>query len=203
MAPARVTRKHAAMPRNLIVYGLAVFAGFVVYFVLRATLGADIMSILALVALAAGAVIVFRNMQTNRKVAEATFQQRDEALTFAPVAGKAALYVYRNQFVGRAVGINVVIDGREAAQLKSPRFTRILLTPGAHRIAGYTGTNKAPAPGEGLELVAIAGEVYVAKCEVEAQMVGASIKFTPLSTDAARADLQKITRMVIPDVAEI
>lgn len=203
MAPARVIRKNAVMPRNLIAYGLAVIAGFVVYFVLRATLGADIMSILALVALAAGAVIVFRNMKTNRKVAEATFDQRDEALKFTPVAGKAALYVFRNQFVGRAVGINVVIDGREAAQLKSPRFTRILLTPGTHRLAGYTGANKAPAPGDGIELVAIAGEVYVAKCEVEAQMVGATIKFTPLSTDAARADLQKITRMVIPDVAEI
>lgn len=203
MAPARVIRKNAAMPRNLIAYGLAVIAGFIVYFVLRATLGADIMSILALVALAAGAVIVFRTMQTNRKVAEATFQQRDEALTFAPTARKAALYVFRNQFVGRAVGINVVIDGREAAQLKSPRFTRILLTPGTHRIAGYTGTNKAPAPGEGLELVAIAGEIYVAKCEVEVQLVGATIKFTPLGIDTARADLQKITRMVIPDVAEI
>ena len=57
--------------------------------------------------------------------------------------------------------------------------------------------------GEGAELVANAGEIYVAKCEVEAQMVGVSIKFTPMSVDAARADLQKITRMVVPDIAEV
>ena len=101
------------------------------------------------------------------------------------------------------MGVNVLIDGREAAQLKSPRFTRILLTPGSHRIAGYTGTNKTPAPGEGTELIANAGEVYVAKCEVEPQMIGVTIKFTPMSIDAARADLKKITRMVEPDVAEI
>ena len=63
--------------------------------------------------------------------------------------------------------------------------------------------NKKPAPGEGLELVANAGDVYVAKCEVEAQMVGVSIKFTPMNVDAARADVQKITRMVVPDVAEV
>ncbi len=148
-------------------------------------------------------MIVFRNLRTNRKVVEATFEQRAEALTFTPVAGKAALYVFRNQFVGRAVGINVLIDGREVAQLKSPRFTRILLSPGAHRIAGYTGTNKAPPPGEGLELIANAGEVYVAKCEVEPQMVGVTIKYTPLALDAGRAELQKITRMVAPDVAEV
>lgn len=191
------------MSRNLVVYGLAVLAGLVGYFTLRSLLGGELMLIVALIALAAGAVVVTRNLQTNRKVAEASFEQREEALRFTPVSDKGALYVFRNQYVGRAVGINVVVDGREAAQLKSPRFTRILLTPGAHRIAGYTGTNKAPAPGEGLELVSVAGEVYVAKCEVEAQMIGATIKFTPLSAEAARADMQKITRMVVPDLAEV
>lgn len=191
------------MPRNLIVYVLAVLAGLVGYFVLRSLVGGDIMMILALLGLAVGAVIVTRNLQTNRKVAEASLGERDEALKFTPVPGKAVLYVFRNQFVGRAVGINVVIDGREVAQIKSPRFTRILLTPGPHRIAGYTGTNKKPAVGEGIELAANAGDVYVAKCEVEAQMVGVSIKFTPMSVDTARADLQKITRMVVPDIAEV
>jgi hypothetical protein len=129
LAPARVIRKNAAMPRNLIVYGLAVLAGLVAYFVLRSLLGGEIMTILALVGVVAGGVIVFRNSKTNRKVAEATLDQRDQALKFAPVAGKAVLYVFRNQFVGRAVGINVMIDGREVAQLKSPRFTRLRFRP--------------------------------------------------------------------------
>ena len=191
------------MSRNLVVYALAVLAGLVGYFLLRSVVGDGIMSILALVGLGVGMVIVTRNLRTNRKVTDASVDQRTEALRFAPVPGKAALYVFRSQFVGRAVGINVLVDGRETAQLKSPRFTRILLTPGTHRLAGYTGTNKKPADGEGVELVANAGEIYVAKCEVEAQMVGVSIKFTPMSVDAARADLQKITRMVVPDIAEV
>ena len=191
------------MSRNLVVYALAVLAGLVGYFLLRSVVGDGIMSILALVGLGVGMVIVTRNLRTNRKVTDASVDQRTEALRFTPVPGKAALYVFRSQFVGRAVGINVLVDGRETAQLKSPRFTRILLTPGTHRLAGYTGTNKKPADGEGVELVANAGEIYVAKCEVEAQMVGVSIKFTPLSVDAARADLQKITRMVVPDIAEV
>lgn len=191
------------MPRNLVVYLLAGLGGLVVYFVLRFLLGPEIIVVLALIGLVVGGVIVFRNLQTNRKVADATPEQRTEALTFAPVAGKAALYVFRNQFVGRAVGVNVLIDGREVAQLKSPRFTRILLTPGAHRISGYTGTSKKPPEGEGVALNAASGEVLVAKCEVEAQMVGVTIKYTPLSVDAARADIQKIGRMVAPDVAEV
>ena len=191
------------MSRNLVVYALAVLAGLVGYFLLRSVVGDGIMSILALIGLGVGVVIVTRNLRTNRKVTDASVDQRTEALRFTPVPGKAALYVFRSQFVGRAVGINVLVDGRETAQLKSPRFTRILLTPGTHRLAGYTGTNKKPADGEGVELVANAGEIYVAKCEVEAQMVGVSIKFTPMSVDAARADLQKITRMVVPDIAEV
>ena len=191
------------MPRNLIVYGLAVIAGIIVFGVLRSVLGGELMLIVGLLALVAVGVVVIRNLQTNRKETQATIDQRNDALRFAPVPGKAVLYVFRNQFVGRAVGINVLIDGREAAQIKSPRFTRIVLTPGPHRIAGYTGTNKKPADGEGTELVANAGEIYVAKCEVEPQMVGVTIKFTPMSIDAARADLQKITRMVAPDIAEI
>jgi len=191
------------MSRNLVVYSLAAVGGVFVYFLLRGLFGPEIMMIVALIALAVGGVLVFRNLRTNRAVAEATIAQREEALRFAPAPGKAALYVFRNQFVGRAVGLNVLIDGREVAQLKSPRFTRILLTPGAHRIAGYTGTNKPPGPGEGIELVANAGEIYVAKCEVEAQMVGVTIKFTPMTLDAARPDLQKIAKMVLPDMAEI
>jgi hypothetical protein len=191
------------MPRNLVVYLLAGLAGLVVYFVLRSLLGGEIMFVVALIGLVIGGVIVWRNLQTNRKVADATPEQRTEALTFAPVAGKAALYVFRNQFVGQAVGINVLIDGREVAQLKSPRFTRLLVAPGAHRIAGYTGTNKKPADGEGVAFTASAGEVLVVKCEVEPQMVGVSVKFTPMAVDAARADVQKISRMVLPDVAEV
>ncbi|HYD89368.1 MAG TPA: hypothetical protein VEA80_17950 [Vitreimonas sp.] len=191
------------MPRNFIVYGLAALAGVMGYFVLRGLLGGELMLLVGLIGLVVVGVIMFRNLRTNRKVAEATPEQRTQALAFTPDVGKAALYLFRNQFVGRAVGVNVLIDGREVAQLKSPRFTRILLAPGAHRIAGYTGTNKRPEDGEGLAFTANAGDVLVMKCEVEAQMVGVTVKFTPLALDAARADVGKIARMVTPDVAEI
>jgi hypothetical protein len=191
------------MPRNLIVYGLAAVAGLVGYGLLRSVLGGEIVTIIGLIGVAIIGVIMVRNLQANRKVAQATPEQRAAALAFAPVAGKAALYVFRNQFVGKAAGLNVLIDGREVAQIKSPCFTRILLSPGAHRIAGYIGANKRPAGGEGLALTANAGDVLVLKCEVEPQMIGVIVKYTPLSLDTARADIQKIARMVAPDIAEL
>jgi hypothetical protein len=180
----------------------ASLVGFVLFGLLRYFLGSGFTMLLSLVLLVIGGVIVFRNLQTNRKVADAPADVRAAALTFTPAPDKATLYVLRTQFLGKAVGVNVLIDGREVAQIKSPRFTRILLTPGAHEIAGYTGTTKKPADGSGLSVTANAGEILVLMCAVEPQMVGTSVKFTPMSLDKARADLQK-TRMVQPDLAEV
>ncbi len=189
------------MPRYLILVFVAVIIGWLGYGLLRALLGPEIVMILSLIALVVVGVTIFRNLQTNRQVTAATPQQRTEALQFAPVADKAVLYVFRNQFVGRAVGVNVLIDGREVAQIKSPRFIRVVLNPGAHTIAGYTGTNKPPGAGEGDAIQANAGDVLIVKCEVQPQMVGAAVKFIPQPN--GRADVQKISRMVVADVAEI
>lgn len=189
------------MPRYLILVFVAVIVGWIGYGLLRALLGAEIMFAVSAVVLVVVGVIIYRNLKTNRKVTDATPQQRGEALQFAPVAGKAVLYVFRNQFVGRAVGVTVLIDGRDVAQIKSPRFIRVVLTPGAHKIAGYTGTNKPPGADEGETINAEAGAVLIVKCEVQPQMVGAAVKFIPQPN--GRADVQKITRMVVADVSEI
>ncbi|GAN00380.1 hypothetical protein U91I_04046 [alpha proteobacterium U9-1i] len=190
------------MARYLLLVIPAVLVGLVLFGVLRQVFGSGFTTLLSLALLVVGGVIVFRNLQTNRKVADAQPEARAAALTFTPEPGKAALYILRTQFVGKAVGVNLQIDGRDVAQLKSPRFTRILLTPGAHHVAGYTGTTKKPADGYGANINANAGEIIVLMCAVEPQLVGSVVKFTPLTLDKARADLSK-TRMVQPDLAEI
>lgn len=191
------------MPRNLVLYGLAAFAGLVLYGVLRALLGFEIVMLLSLVALAIVGVIIYRNLQTNRKIADATPEARTAALGFTAEPGKAALYILRNQFVGRAVGINIEVDGKQVTQLKSPRFMRLSLNPGPHRIVGYMGTADKKKPGEAvLEGNAQPGEVLILKTEVEPQMVGVIVKLTPVELDKVRADFQK-TRMVSNDIAEV
>ena len=190
------------MVRLIVLALVGAFLGIILLNVLRHFLGEGPVAILWIAILIAVIVVVVRNLQTNRKVADAAPEARAQALTFTPDPAKAALYVLRTQFVGKAVGVNVLVDGREAAQLKSPRFTRLLLTPGTHRVSGYVGTNKKPGDGEGLGVEARAGEIVVLLCEVEPQMIGSTIKFKPLTLEKARADLQK-TRMVAPDVAEV
>lgn len=191
------------MPRNLVLYGLAALAGLVLYGVLRALLGFEIVMLLSLIVLGVVGVIVYRNLQTNRKIADATPAERSTALAFTPEPGKAALYILRNQFVGRAVGVNIEVDGKQITQLKSPRFMRLTLNPGPHRIVAYMGTPDKKKPGEAvLEGNAQPGEVLILKTEIEPHMVGVTVKLTPVELDRIRADFQK-TRMVANDVAEV
>lgn len=191
------------MPRTLILYGLAIIAGFVVFAVLRQTLGGELVTLLSLVVLVVVGVIMYRNLQTNRKIADATPEARAAALSFTPEPGKAALYILRNQFVGKAVGINVEVDSKQITQLKSPRFMRLNLTPGPHRIVAYMGAPDKKKPGEAvLEGEARPGELLILKTEVEPQMVGVTVKLTPLDLEKSRPDFQK-TRMVANELAEV
>jgi hypothetical protein len=190
------------MVRLIVLALIGAVVGLVLLNVLRQFVGDGPVAILWIVIVITVIVVVVRNLATNRRVPDAAPEARAQALTFASEPGKAALYVLRTQFVGKAVGVNVVIDGREVAQIKSPRFTRVLLTPGAHRLSGYTGTSKKPGDDVGVALNAGAGEIILMKCAVEPQMIGTIVKFTPLALDQARVDFQR-TRMVQPDVAEI
>lgn len=176
--------------------------GFFMITGLRKFVGDAPLAILWIGLLAVALVIIVRNLMSNRRVENAPADVRARALTFSPEPQKAALYILRKQWVGRAVGVNVMIDGRDVAQLKSPRFTRVLLSPGSHTIAGYTGTAKKPAEGSTAPITAAAGQIIVMLCAVEPQLIGSIVKFTPQALEQARKDLDK-TRMVTPDVAEI
>lgn len=177
--------------------------GFFLIGGLRKFVGDAPMAILWVGLLAVAAVIIVRNLMSNRRVANASAEVRARALAFSPEPQKAALYILRKQWVGRAVGVNVVIDGREVVQLKSPRFTRLVLRPGSHTIAGYTGTAQKPADGSAVQFTAAAGQITVMLCAVEPQMIGSIVKFAPQTLDQARADLSKTRTMVLPDVAEV
>jgi hypothetical protein len=191
------------MVRYIVLVVIAAIVGWFLFGLLRGLFGEGLVNLLLLVILACGGVLIWRNLQLNRKVDDATPEQRTAALAFAADAGKAALYVYRNQFIGKAVGINVDVDGRQAAQVKSPRFTRIALTPGVHRLELYLGTPDKKKPGGHTEeLNVAAGDVVVLKIEIEPQMVGTMIKATRADAAKARSEIGG-AKMVLPDVAEI
>lgn len=191
------------MVRYLLLVGVAVIVGLVVFGAMRSLLGDGIVNLITLALLAVGLVIVWRNLQLNRRVTDATPEQRTAALAFAPDASRAVLYVYRTQFIGKAVGINLDIDGRQAAQLKSPRFTRVVLTPGVHKLELYLGTpEKKKSGGKTEDLNVAAGDVVVLKLEIDPQMVGVAIKTTRTEPQKARTEIGS-AKMIAPDVAEV
>lgn len=186
---------------GLVLVGAVAF--LLLMWALRQVLGPGPVALVWLGILIAGVVVIVRNLTSNRKVADATPEARAQALTFAPEPAHAALYLLRTQFLGKAVGVNVEIDGAPVAQLKSPRFTRVVLTPGAHAIDAYTGpaSGRKPAVGD-TTLTAAPGDVIVLVCEVEPGMIGTVIRFKRVDLASVRDKLAK-TRMVQPDLASL
>ena len=154
------------MNKTLIPIVGAVVTAFVVnfFFAFTAAISHESNDVGMIVGLSAGLIvgIVLFNLSGNRKVSAADPAARTRALSFAAEPGKAALYLVRTGFVGKAAGMNMNVDGREVAQLKSPNFTCIALTPGNHTLivsfgGGLAGQTK---PAE-MAFSAAGGEVIV------------------------------------------
>jgi len=57
------------------------------------------------------------------------------AKTFAPDPGRGVIYVFRAAFVGKLVGLDLLVDGRPVAQTRGKTFVRLDLAPGDHTLA--------------------------------------------------------------------
>ena len=77
---------------------------------------------------------IMANLAGNLKAKAATPEAKAAAVALRPEPGRAMLIVFREGFVGKAAGLNVIVDGQPRAQLKSPRFTAIPLDPGSHEM---------------------------------------------------------------------
>jgi hypothetical protein len=92
--------------------------------------------------------LVLQGLSGNRKEARVDDATRQSSLTAPAPAGQALLYIYREGFVGKAVGWNVSLDGKALAQLRSPRFTQTSVSPGRHTLEvtlkGFAGAKVKP-----------------------------------------------------------
>jgi hypothetical protein len=83
---------------------------------------------------------VMANLVGTKGGKAASAEQKAAALAFRAEPGQALLIVFREGFVGKAVGMNLMLDDQAVAQLKSPRFTALSIAPGAHTLAaGFSG----------------------------------------------------------------
>lgn len=104
---------------------------------------------------------IYLALAGNRKVALAGDADRTRALA-GPDAGQAQLLVVREGFVGKLAGVDVLVDGTPATQLKSPRFAALSLAPGRHEVVA-TVQGKRTEP---LALDIQAGETAVVRIDM-------------------------------------
>jgi hypothetical protein len=154
----------------------------------------------------AGAVaaFIFGNLAGNRRIANASSADRDAAVARTAPPGKALLYVYRTGFVARLAGLNIAIDGRPVAQLKSPRFTLITVPARPIALTGTFGGLAGPQTKKGeITVDASAGGIIVVKITIAMGLAQGTVKMEqqPDGT-AARAALASFA-MTPADAAEI
>jgi hypothetical protein len=151
----------------------------------------------------AGAFI-FGNLAGNRSIASASQADKTAALAEAPPEGKALVYIYRDAYVGKLVGMNVAIDGRPVAQIKSPRFTKVAVSAGRHVLsAGFGGFAAAQVRQEDDPFDFPPGTTIVLKVANRVGLVRGGLKFE-IQPDLVAAK-QRLARMPMTpaDVPEL
>jgi hypothetical protein len=147
---------------------------------------------------------IFSNLAGNRKVPAASAPEKQAALQLTPPPGKTMLVVLREGFVAKLAGLNLAVDGKPFAQLTSPKFTCVIIPPGAHNLSCGFGGLAGPqsqkgsydfqAPTDGFVAVRIGARIGA---------IQGVMSFTPIEdAQALRAKLAG-TPMVKADVAEL
>lgn len=67
-------------------------------------------------------------------VPKASVERNAQAKTFTPPAGKANIYVYRNESMGGAVKMDVDLDGKTVGQTAAKTFFMLEVAPGKHTL---------------------------------------------------------------------
>jgi hypothetical protein len=194
-------------------YVVAIVTGVVVAFVVSFGLsavytaagdGGSHMPLISGILVGAFTSYIMANLAGNRKVATADEAAKAEALSFTPPPGKALIYLYREGFVGKAAGLNVSVDGKVVAQLKSPRFTCVAVSPGEHRLSAAFGGLAGPQNASAETPVSLAdGQTAAFRYGVSMGLMQNTIAVTPMpDLEAVKAALARMP-MTVPDVPEV
>jgi hypothetical protein len=145
---------------------------------------------------------ILSNLASNRKVANVSDGDRLAALSAPPPSGYGLVYVYREGFIGMAVGFDVALDGVTVAQLKSPRFTRLVVPAGSHSLAGgpkgFAGAqNKIGVT----NFTLAAGETQVYRLKSQMGMLQNSVVVTPEPNPQAILPKFAAMTMVAPETS--
>jgi hypothetical protein len=158
-----------------------------------------------MVATAAGIVVfvLAYNLSGNRAIANADEATRRRALGFELWPDKTALYLVRTGFVGMAAGMNIAIDGKPVAQLKSPRFTRLDIAPGPHAVtASFGGGLAGQTKAADFQFNGAPSEVVVLRLSVGLGALKNPLKIERVSMESVQSELPRL-QMAAADIREI
>jgi len=124
----------------------------------------------------------------NRRVARAATGEEAEAKRFSPVGDRATVYVFRDAFVGRVAGLDVLLDGTPIGQTRGKTFYRLQLAPGEHLLA-----SRNPQDGSQREhcLRADAGSLLFLEQRVSIGMTALRHENVPAEQNAAASRIQR------------
>ena len=94
---------------------------------------------------AAVAFAMLAMLRGNRAQAAADGVMQAQAMQFTAEPGAAAIYVFRDGFYGKLLGLDVSINNRPIGQARGVTFFRIDVLPGRHMISVYNPQDRNAA----------------------------------------------------------
>jgi len=76
------------------------------------------------------------------------------AKTFTPPAGKAGVYIFRDEAMGAAVKMDVFLDGKKLGETASKTYFYVPVNPGSHEVMGKAENESK------VQFNAVAGQSY-------------------------------------------
>ncbi len=137
----------------------------------------------ALSTLAAAAILM--SLVGCASAPRAPADQDAQAKQFVAPPGLSRLYIYRNEFLGTLVGLDLTVDGRVAGTTKGKTYLIADLPEGTHEIVSK-GENTST-----LSVQTRAGQPTFVWQEVKMGLLSAGSKLAEVSADAGRAGVME------------
>ncbi len=127
----------------------------------------------------------------NQKIIKAGDAEKVAALRFEAEPNAGVIYVYRNQYAGLLVGMNVMLDSVQIGQTRGFCFYRLVVAPGAHMIGGdkqYRGQRQAS-----VSIEVGAGQIVYVEQEVVMSSTRSGCQFKVVAdVGAAQSAMRKL-----------
>ncbi len=95
--------------------------------------------------------------------------------TFAPKPGVAGLYIYRNESMGAAIKMDVLVDGKNIGESAAKTYFYVEVAPGKHTIASKAENTDT------IDVDTVAGKLYYIWQEVKMGVLYARTKLQVVS----------------------